>query len=96
MMPEYLKSIAYIFEFRDHLFEIVPAALGEDGVEYMPNKVEDITIVNSSVIFQVKYGQALADIVFYSEVNITGDISSDPGIHSITVEAGDNVVNITN
>lgn len=41
MMPKYLKSIANIFKFRDHLNEVISAALCEYGVEYMPYEVED-------------------------------------------------------
>jgi len=41
MMPEYLEGIANIFKFWDHFLEIISSALCEDGVQYMPNKVED-------------------------------------------------------
>jgi len=67
---------------------------------YIPNNIDSVEINDYEVVFKVKIvaasgGFIINDIVGSSQVNMTGNITSDPGLHFIEIAADDNVVNIT-
>ncbi len=63
---------------------------------YMPQRVHSATVANNEIYFTINYGKLLADTpAAYCSVNVTGNISTKPGIQYIEIAADDNVVNIT-
>ncbi len=63
---------------------------------YMPSNVERIEINNREIVFKVRVGKLLTDIVGTSQVNMTGNLSTGQGIQYIDIAADNYVVNITN
>jgi len=63
---------------------------------YMPNNVERATIGNYTVAFFVNLGKSITEVHSECLVNITGALSTRPGIQFIEIAAYDYVVNITN
>ncbi|HLG24187.1 MAG TPA: hypothetical protein VI564_04645 [Candidatus Nanoarchaeia archaeon] len=61
----------------------------------IPNNVESINLSNREVIFKMKTASGINEIVQVSAVNITGSISQSSGIHTITIVASDNSVQIS-
>jgi len=59
---------------------------------YMPNNVEQIILENYEVLFRVKTKSGISDIAHTSAVNISGSVSTHPGIHYITIESRGNYV----
>lgn len=63
---------------------------------YMPNNVEEIIISNQEIVFKVRFGKLVSDVVGTSQVNLTGNLSITHGIQYIDIAADEYVVNITN
>ncbi|MDD5086369.1 MAG: hypothetical protein PHV16_01325 [Candidatus Nanoarchaeia archaeon] len=59
---------------------------------YMPENVESIVMEDYEVCFKIKTKSGISDISQTSSVNISGDISTSPGIHYITIEAREGYV----
>lgn len=59
---------------------------------YLPNNIEDILIMNQTIIFKVRSAGGISDIERYSTVNITGNITSSSGVKHISVRAEGNYV----
>ena len=54
---------------------------------YMPNNVEEIILQDYEVVFKVKTNSGISDIAHTSNVNISGSVSTTPGIHYISIES---------
>ena len=61
----------------------------------MPQQVESISIMNSSIIFYITESGGTSEIVTMSNVPIQGDITSTAGMHYITFQSAGNYVNIS-
>ena len=59
---------------------------------YMPDGVESISITGKEVVFRLSTGQ---DVVSISNVNLTGNISTSPGLKNIRISALVNKVNVS-
>ena len=63
---------------------------------YFPEHIESVNISSRSVIFGYRTSRnILQEMISVSQVNITGNISSDPGIHYIKLESSGGYVSIT-
>ncbi len=60
----------------------------------MPDNVEQIIISGNDLTFRMQTGSGLSDVTVSSDVNLTGGLSSEPGIHNIKIEATANGVSI--
>jgi len=60
-----------------------------------PDKIESTNLSNNEIIFKMRTGVGLADIVYVSSVNITGTLPVSQGIHIVTVKAEDGYVMVT-
>ncbi len=59
---------------------------------YFPAGVNSISLGGNEIVFRVKRGGKEDEIVVYTPVNITGNLSSSQGVHYITIESrGDHV-----
>lgn len=56
-------------------------------VATMPSHVDSITITSNELTFKVKVPDGSSDISYNSNVNLSGSLSSSPGLKRITVEA---------
>jgi len=54
---------------------------------YMPNNIEQIILQDYEVVFKVKTNSGISDIEHTSNVNISGSVSTTPGIHYISIES---------
>jgi uncharacterized protein (UPF0333 family) len=63
---------------------------------YMPQRIENIQIINNTIIFYYQSFDSVAQYPQTANVNITGNISKGPGFQSIKIIACDEYVNITN
>lgn len=61
----------------------------------MPEGVQDVVINGRSINFRVDINDNLVDVRSYSDINLTGYVSPDPGRKSITIAAIEDAVNIT-
>lgn len=59
---------------------------------YMPEKVTNISFYSTELVFKAKLTNSESDLVFPSEVFITGNISTSQGIKYISIIAQDNQV----
>jgi uncharacterized protein (UPF0333 family) len=62
---------------------------------YMPKNIVNVSIDGREVVFVVRMGKGLSDVVGTSDVNMTGTITTRQGIQYIELTADDNVVNVT-
>lgn len=62
---------------------------------YMPSNILNVTISNREIVFTVDIGKGSTEVVGTSDVNISGSISTSPGIQYIEIVADDYVVNVT-
>ncbi len=61
----------------------------------MPNNIEDIEITEEMVLLRVRTSDTTIEVFKYSDVNLTGDIESFPGLRKIEIKAYDGFVNIS-
>jgi len=54
---------------------------------FMPTNVFNVTIFSNYVLFRITTASGISDIVRYSSVNITGNISNSQGIKHIKIQA---------
>lgn len=54
---------------------------------YLPNYVENIYFIDTKVIFIITLKSSSFSIIKYADVNVTGNISSDQGVHKIDILA---------
>ncbi len=60
---------------------------------YLPDKVEYVNITDRTVIFGYRTVEnTVQEIISVSQVNITGNITTDPGIHYIEIESTGDIV----
>ena len=60
---------------------------------YLPEKVEYVNITDRTIIFGYRtIENTIHEIISVSMVNITGNISTDPGIHYIEIESTGDIV----
>lgn len=62
---------------------------------YFPELIKNIEIANQSVVFTVQGSGGPYQYVVYAAGNLNGTLRPFPGIHKVTIEAQDGVVNIT-
>lgn len=62
---------------------------------YIPRNVVAVNITDNEIIFFIKHQNIISEAVGYSEINMSGSITSRPGIHRIAVEATDQGVIIS-
>ncbi len=53
----------------------------------MPDGIQSLDFVNGTVLMRIKTQSGISDITYPSKVNITGNLSSNPGIRYIKVES---------
>ena len=54
---------------------------------YFPPEVENASIGSNEIVFIVRRGSNEDEIVVYTPVNITGNVSSTQGVHYINIES---------
>lgn len=55
---------------------------------YFPENLNNVTIYNGSVVFELIHGATEADIAAHSfTINISGNLSTRPGTHCVQVQA---------
>jgi uncharacterized protein (UPF0333 family) len=59
---------------------------------YHPENIEQISISANDILFVVRTKNGLTDISYHSEVNLTGTISTAPGIKNFQIEAREGYV----
>ena len=62
---------------------------------YIPRNVINVTITEHEIVFFVKFSNSISEVVGYSDVNMSGTISPDPGIHRIIVQSAGDTVEIS-
>ncbi len=62
---------------------------------YMPKGVEQANITGRTVIFKLRAGTAFSDVAATSISPLNGSLPTSEGTYAVTVEAFDNVVQIT-
>lgn len=62
---------------------------------YMPKGVEQANITGRTVIFKLRAGTALSDVAATSISSLNGSLPTSEGTYAVTVQAFDNVVQIT-
>jgi hypothetical protein len=54
---------------------------------YFPRNVNSILIGSNEIVFNVKAGERTDEIVVYTPINVSGNISTYEGVHYITIES---------
>jgi hypothetical protein len=54
---------------------------------YFPSQVDSVSIGNNEIVFNVRRGNKVDEIVVYSPINVSGSISTHLGVHYITIES---------
>ena len=63
---------------------------------YFPEKIEYINLTNREVVFGYRTASNnIQEAIAISQVNITGSLSTEPGIHYIIIESSGDVISIT-
>jgi hypothetical protein len=62
---------------------------------YMPEGVESVEINQKKIVFKVKFYGNITEISYSSNVNLSGTIGSNQGIHNIVIEAKEGYVEIS-
>ena len=62
---------------------------------YMPDRVEEILINNTEINFKVRLKSGITDITSYSDVNLTGTITTTPGLKKIIIESKGDYINVS-
>ena len=60
-----------------------------------PDNIKVINLTNYEVVFKMKTGKGIVEIVQASSVNITGGLPTSQGIHILTIKAEDKDVLVT-
>lgn len=60
-----------------------------------PDMISSTNLSSKEVVFKIKTKNGITDIVQVSSVNMSGNLPKSQGIHTITVQAEDNYVQIT-
>jgi hypothetical protein len=62
---------------------------------YMPSKILNIVVQQHALVFNMSINNAVSEVVFASNVNLTGNISAQSGIRYIKVKAVGGEVNLS-
>ena len=62
---------------------------------YMPPHVKEVGILSRDLSFNITTQAGIINVVRTSNVNMTGNISEEPGIHHLEVRADPDIVRIT-
>ena len=63
---------------------------------YFPERIENVNITQRTIIFEYRRaGNALSPISYTSRVNISGTISTEPGIHYLEIRSLGDEISIT-
>lgn len=63
---------------------------------YFPDHIDSINISKNYMVFNyLTYNNLLRSIIYYSNINLTGNLSTSPGIHFIEIRAEGDFVSIT-
>ena len=54
---------------------------------YFPEGINSITLGGNEIVFNVKRGGTSDEIVVYTPINISGNISNTMGVHYINIES---------
>lgn len=54
---------------------------------YFPENIDSISISNNEIVFFMRKGEKLDEVVIYTPINVSGNISLHQGVHYITVES---------
>jgi hypothetical protein len=53
---------------------------------YFPANINSVSIGNNEIVFNVKSGDREDEIVVYTPINVTGNLSISQGVHYVTIE----------
>jgi len=62
---------------------------------YIPDNVENISIINTMIRIRVRTSSGFSDVFASSRSELNGTIQSDEGLHQLKIEAMENHVQIT-
>ncbi len=54
---------------------------------YFPENINSVSVGNNEIVFVLKKGAKEDEIVVYTPINVTGNISTHQGVHYITIES---------
>ncbi len=54
---------------------------------YFPENINSVSVGNNEIVFVLKKGAKEDEIVVYTPINATGNISTHQGVHYITIES---------
>lgn len=59
---------------------------------YFPENIDSITLGSNEIVFKLKKKNGFDEIVVYTPINITGNLSTHQGVHYLNIECrGDHV-----
>jgi len=85
------KAIRKVIDSSDTIYYLGPPSKRTISI-YLPQNVKNITVINNSIDIEI-YGGYLFSVLGESQLN--GTLSSFEGLHTVTVEAKSNFVQIT-
>lgn len=56
-------------------------------VANMPSNIDSVDVFDNEIVFKVKVPGGVSDISYTSNVNLSGSLSSSPGVKRISIEA---------
>jgi len=63
---------------------------------YFPERIEEVQIIQRTIIFKYRRASSsISPVSYTSQVNISGTISTEPGIHYLVIQATGDEVSIT-
>ena len=54
---------------------------------YFPENINSVSIGSNEIVFFMKKGAGEDEVVVYTPINITGNLSTHQGVHYITIES---------
>lgn len=54
---------------------------------YFPEGINSVSIGNNEIVFKIKTGNGDDEVVVYTPINVTGNLSTSQGVHYICIES---------